>query len=38
MKVTKAARKWIDYHKTHFKKKYRTVLLVGYRPILPGVR
>ena len=30
MKVSKAARIWIDYHKAHSKKKYRSVVLVSY--------
>jgi hypothetical protein len=29
MKVTKAAEIWINYHKTHSKKKYSTVIF-GY--------
>ena len=38
MKVFKAAKIWIDYHKAHSKKKYRTVILVSYRSILPEFR
>ncbi len=30
MKVAKAARIWIDCHKAHSEKKYRTVILVSY--------
>jgi len=30
MKVVKAAKIWIDYHKAHSKKKYHTVILVSY--------
>ena len=30
MKVSKAAKIWIDYHKAHSKKKYRAVALVSY--------
>ena len=30
MKVSKAAIIWIDYHKTHSKKKYRAVILVSF--------
>ena len=30
MKVAEAAKIWIDYHKAHSKKKYRSVLLVIY--------
>ena len=30
MNVFKAAAIWIDYHRTHSKKKYRAVILVSF--------
>lgn len=37
MKVTKAAKIWIDYHKAHSKKKYRAIVSGHQRTVLPGV-
>jgi hypothetical protein len=30
MKVSKAAAIWIDYHNTHSKKKYRSIISIRY--------
>jgi len=36
MKVSKAAKIWIDYHNAHSKKKYRQVLPIRHWSILSG--
>jgi hypothetical protein len=38
MKLSKAAKIWIDYHKTHSKKKYGTILPGHHRTVYPGIR
>ena len=35
MKLSKAAKIWIDYHKTHSKKKYGAILPGHHRTVYP---
>jgi hypothetical protein len=37
MKLSKAAKIWIDYHKTHSKKKYDASLPGRHRTVCPGI-
>ncbi len=38
MELSKAAKIWIDYHKTNSKKKHDAVLPSNHRTVYPGVR
>jgi hypothetical protein len=38
MKLSKVAKIWIDYHKTHSKKKYGKSLPGHHRTVYPGIR
>ena len=38
MKLSKAAKIWIDYHKTHSKKKYDAILPGHHRAVYQRIR
>jgi len=38
MKLSKAAKIWIDYHKTHSKKKYGAILPGNHRAVYQRIR
>ncbi len=38
MKLSKAAKIWIDYHKTHSKKKYGAILPCHHRAVYQRIR
>ncbi len=38
MKLSKAAKIWIDYHKTHSKKKYGAILPDNHRAVYQRIR
>jgi hypothetical protein len=38
MKLSKAAKIWIDYHKTHSKKKYGAILPGHHRTVYQRIR
>jgi hypothetical protein len=37
MKVSKASKIWLDYHRTNSKKKYASILFGGDEKILPSI-